>query len=177
MTLFHCFSLQVEIKLDELPDDDVETKEPEIFDVELEEKQAEIEEMANKLDVMMDIFLDYLNKRPASEIDEIYNILMKCFDQIIIQTHKSKYTQFILFFLCNMKSSYCEHFLNYLCNKMASSNETLHIRQICAAYIGNFFLSFIRGSNKHRMLSLERISEKIKEQRKCFLLLFLFFFF
>jgi len=138
MIIDKMIQIDVEIKLDELPDDDVETKEPQIFDVEVEERQVEIEEMANKLDVMMDIFLDYLSKRSSSEIDEFYHILVKCFDRIIIQTHKSKYTQFILFFLCNMKPSFCEQFLTYLCNKMIDSNESLHIRQACAAYIGSF---------------------------------------
>jgi len=115
----------------------------------LELKQLEISEMAEKLDSLMKLLFEYLRDLKmkednhieatlGGELDEVFNLFLRLFDCAILNTHKSKYTQFLLFFLCQFKMHYTKCFLGYLLNKLADSNNHSLTRCTCAAYIGSF---------------------------------------
>jgi hypothetical protein len=57
--------LQVEIKLEDLLAEE-ETEDTEIFDVEIEHRQSEVEEMAEKMDQIMLVVIPYIEKQIVS---------------------------------------------------------------------------------------------------------------
>jgi hypothetical protein len=75
-------------------------------------------------------------------------ILLRAFDAIIVRTHRSKFTQFLIYLACKLEASFAHQFLNYLCHKLCYDNGPIYIRQTCAAYLGSFigraaFLSIV----------------------------------
>ncbi|EAL62647.1 hypothetical protein DDB_G0289587 [Dictyostelium discoideum AX4] len=115
--------IDVSISLDEMPDDeDLQ------FDIEgnastntAEEQEGKIN--AQKLDILMNLMLDYfdvrfgLAKKDSGNIfyfdgcelqdkstqDDLFANLVKIFDQTILPTYKSKYTQYLLFYICRIQ--------------------------------------------------------------------------
>ena len=84
--------LDVMIELEDAPDDDEEEL---VFEVELE-----VPEMAEKLDVMMDIMMDFIDECISQGLaGEVWPQFLKLFDTKVLTTHKSKYTQFLIFYL------------------------------------------------------------------------------
>ncbi|GMH99896.1 hypothetical protein TrVE_jg6091 [Triparma verrucosa] len=116
LLLTRCIEIDVEIKISndgnatvkENREDDVT-----IFEIdgitgeatrEAEERRArpraesiEADEYADKLDEMLLVLFKYLEKK--SQPKELYNTLLKTFEENIMSTHKSKFTQFIFFYL------------------------------------------------------------------------------
>eukprot|EP01098_Paradermamoeba_levis_P015850 TRINITY_DN828_c0_g3_i2.p1 TRINITY_DN828_c0_g3~~TRINITY_DN828_c0_g3_i2.p1 ORF type:complete len:666 (+),score=208.21 TRINITY_DN828_c0_g3_i2:67-2064(+) len=140
--------IDVEIKLD---DDEEDLQ----FDVELEEKKHDTEadetpEQANKLDQMMDLVFAFLRQNcalqtvspsassPKNPSDQLFEILLFIFDTTIIKTFKSKFTQFLLFYLCSLKPVYSELFLAYLLNKLLDNSTSTLTKQLCVSYAGSF---------------------------------------
>jgi len=136
-------SIDVEIRLEDFIDDDEDLQ----FEVELETKDSfkikdpEQRIMAEKLDAMMSRTFEYLKEQ--SEIQHVsedtFRYLLQIFDRSILNTHKSKYTQFLLFYMCSLQANYSEAFLGYLLHKLLYDNNTHPIgKQACACYIGSF---------------------------------------
>lgn len=135
--------IDVEIKLEDIPDDDPDQQaEQGVFDLEVRGEEAnrqDIEDMANKLDALMDLLLAWLTtQQSAGRGEELFGVLLKAFDRLILRTHKSKFTQFILFFIGRVHPLYNEKFLAYLSQKLYDEQETLVARQTCAAYLGSY---------------------------------------
>ncbi|GMH72472.1 hypothetical protein TL16_g05923, partial [Triparma laevis f. inornata] len=116
LTLTRCIEIDVEIKISH--DGDVTVKENREDDVTLFEidgltgeatKEAEetkrrpraesieADEYADKLDEMLLVLFKYLEKKSTPKT--LYEILLKTFEDNIMSTHKSKFTQFIFFYL------------------------------------------------------------------------------
>ena len=58
--------------------------------------------MADKLDKVMGILFDFIERFVKNGEDRLFlffDYLLYIFDQVVIKTHKSKYTQFLLYFL------------------------------------------------------------------------------
>ena len=131
----------MEIKLEDIPDDEPDQAEQGVFDLEVRGEEAnrqDMEDMANKLDALMDLLLAWLiTQQSAGRGEELFGVLLKAFDRLILRTHKSKFTQFILFFIGRVHPAYNEKFLAYLSQKLYDEHETLVVRQTCAAYLGN----------------------------------------
>lgn len=93
---------QVEIKIEVLEEDD----EDDIFDMEMTEHAAD---MATKLDALMDILFTFLfreSQKSISHQEQLFLMLLQLFDTFILKTHKSKYVQFLLFYMCAMNVNY-----------------------------------------------------------------------
>jgi hypothetical protein len=124
----------VEIKIEMLEE---EEDEDEIFDMEMTEHAAD---MATKLDALMDILFTFLfreTQRSEKHREQVFFILMQLFDTFILKTHKSKYVQFLLFYVCAMDANYVHvpppssNFLAFL----FSSNDFLCIKHIYLYYV------------------------------------------
>jgi RNA polymerase I-specific transcription initiation factor RRN3 len=151
-----CLPWQVEIDLDQMQDDDDDDDEQFQLDEEIASATRQQPDMAHKMDSMMEIMFQYLNFKEDSS-DEIFGILIRIFGEItpllcdgacesylipladatILPAHKSKYTQFLLFYMCRLKPSYTDHFLDHVLSRLVDGRDKL-IRLICAAYIGSF---------------------------------------
>jgi RNA polymerase I-specific transcription initiation factor RRN3 len=130
--------VDVEIRLESFVDEDEDDEVQ--FTFEMGENEAP-NEMATKLDVMMNLmftFVDSFCNKGEKEKKETFALLLQIFDTFILKTHKSKYTQFLLFYICQMDPSFSEAFVVYLLNKMLDCSNHSLTRCTCAAYIASF---------------------------------------
>jgi RNA polymerase I-specific transcription initiation factor RRN3 len=101
--------------LEDLPEESDDLQ----FEVELDNSApVNTEETAKKLDSMMMVMFEYLDAAfglcdgeehkhtfPPMSLnkthrEQLFNILLQIFDKYILTTYKSKYTQFLLFYVC-----------------------------------------------------------------------------
>lgn len=154
--------LDVDIKLEDIPDYEDEQLQ---FDVEMDNHGSqtianEAQVLADKLDAMMHLMFEYLdsmfgqksssnnndlfNIRELKRPEELFHMLLRIFDDFILNTYKSKYTQFLLFYVCRLKrnngskSPFAEPFLAYLLNKLVDNTVHSTVRLACAGYLGSF---------------------------------------
>lgn len=82
--------------------------------------------------------MEYLASQGADEVKDTYVSLKKAFDRLIVNTHKPKYCQYLLFFFCNRHADFVNDFLNHLFltleNESASNLQKIN----CVLYIGSF---------------------------------------
>eukprot|EP01133_Synstelium_polycarpum_P012166 gene12166-14240_t len=115
--------IDVSITIEELPDEEEDLQ----FNIESNnnnsgntKKVQEVATMAQKLDILMLLMFQYLDacfgvdKRDNMFIfegcqendlktqDELFHNIVKAFDSTILLTHKSKYTQFLVFYPCRL---------------------------------------------------------------------------
>lgn len=146
--------MQVEIRLDDPDENDL------IFNVELDaasgggggggidgrdasahaafnEQQAD---MVSKLDMMMGQAFAYLDElcRTPTQTQAMFRILLKVFDRAVLHTHRSKYTQFLLFYVCHVDISFATQFVGYLIKTGIESTQHTITRQAALAYAGSF---------------------------------------
>ena len=92
----------MEIKIESLDEED----EDEIqFDMEI----TDAADMGTKLDALMDILFTFIfreSQRSEKHREQMFFMLMQLFDTFILKTHKSKYVQFLLFYVCAMDINY-----------------------------------------------------------------------
>ena len=79
-----------------------------------------------KLDELMCLMFEYLSQvrqRASDEFsDEVFESLLRVFERTILRTHKSRFTQFLLFFFASSKNNYAEAFVRRL----------VHVRRLLA---------------------------------------------
>eukprot|EP01130_Rhizamoeba_saxonica_P018354 TRINITY_DN914_c0_g1_i4.p1 TRINITY_DN914_c0_g1~~TRINITY_DN914_c0_g1_i4.p1 ORF type:complete len:528 (-),score=91.42 TRINITY_DN914_c0_g1_i4:110-1693(-) len=142
--------IDVEIRLEDLPDEDELFLENDdefgLFVMDDEQELANNNDIeiayknnANKLDAMLGLMIQYLEAVPEGERrDNVFKNMLKAFDSLLLHTHKSKFTQFLIFFICKQNRDYATYFLKYLFNKLEVEVESPIIQRTCAAYIGSF---------------------------------------
>ncbi|KAI2492782.1 RNA polymerase I specific transcription initiation factor RRN3 [Fragilaria crotonensis] len=67
-----------------------------------------IDEMAEKLDSIMVLLFRYVESRVENDpqaLSKLFHILVPVFESTILTTHRSKFVQFILFYLCGIVPS------------------------------------------------------------------------
>ncbi|KAF9903297.1 hypothetical protein EC991_003989 [Linnemannia zychae] len=114
---------------------------------------VDIKEMTKKLDVMLLLVFTYLkdyfdaNRHlPAAEfqgllqtpVERLFFQLMHVFMGSILQTFKSRHTQFILFYFISLSPHFSDLFLGALGNKIMDKSQPEVIRVSAAAYISSF---------------------------------------
>ncbi|KAJ4458266.1 putative RNA polymerase I-specific transcription initiation factor RRN3 [Paratrimastix pyriformis] len=72
------------------------------------------------------------------DAESLFNGLMRTFDSSIISTHKSKYTQFLVFFACALQPQFGDLFLTHMLERLSQRGLHSQVRQAVAAYIGSF---------------------------------------
>ena len=99
-----------------------------------------VDEMADKMDSLMELTLSHLRHRISrGEIQHVWKSLLDAFEGIILQTHRSKFTQFVVFYVSSMSPVYCaKSLLHLLLQKLSDKNQAPIVRSACAAYIGSF---------------------------------------
>eukprot|EP00009_Paramoeba_aestuarina_P009048 CAMPEP_0201518838 /NCGR_PEP_ID=MMETSP0161_2-20130828/9567_1 /ASSEMBLY_ACC=CAM_ASM_000251 /TAXON_ID=180227 /ORGANISM="Neoparamoeba aestuarina, Strain SoJaBio B1-5/56/2" /LENGTH=599 /DNA_ID=CAMNT_0047916721 /DNA_START=36 /DNA_END=1832 /DNA_ORIENTATION=+ len=147
--------IDVEIPLDEVIEDDEEMEKNEEadelqFEMQMEpaggdkpkESQEKIRDMADKLDQIMGILFDFTNhfvKKREDRLFLLFDYFLYIFDQVVIKTHKSKYTQFLLYYLLSLcPESKSEEFLGYLFNKFLDKSQHESVRLCALQYVASF---------------------------------------
>ncbi|OLY82210.1 RNA polymerase I-specific transcription initiation factor rrn3 [Smittium mucronatum] len=108
-------------------------------------------EMVSKLDSMLFLLFSYFRDNhligPRRSFDT-FSLALELFDQIILPTYKSRYTQFFIFYLCSLDTSYSDLFLGHLVSKIgqpvefgraiSSSSRSAVLRMSAASYLSSF---------------------------------------
>lgn len=134
LAIKNILQIDVEIKIESLDEED----EDEIqFDMEI----TDAADMGTKLDALMDILFTFIfreSQRSEKHREQMFFMLMQLFDTFILKTHKSKYVQFLLFYVCAMDINYTHAFVRYLLEKVMDVSNHPLTRSTCAAYLGSF---------------------------------------
>lgn len=148
-------AIDVEIKLDE-NEEDIFTMD-DFLDDELLPPDAGtgVDEMADKLDQMMLVVFEHVAKsvsnggaqtNPTSENGKldapkaalVFKSLLKVFEHSILNTHRSKYPQFLLFFVCAMDPQFQDVFISQLLSASLDAQTPPVTRYSCAVYLASF---------------------------------------
>ncbi|MCO5601785.1 hypothetical protein L7F22_055910 [Adiantum nelumboides] len=113
--------------------------------------------VADKMDVLMDMTLQHLQKCvEAGRIEQVFSTLMMSFQSTILDTFKSKFTQFLIFYVCSLSpSSLGEQFTSLLCEILTSPSRPSNTRMSAAAYLASFIA-------RAKYLPLNIISSSLK---------------
>jgi len=100
----------------------------------------QVDEMADKMDSLMELTLSHLRHRISrGEVQNVWKALLDAFEGIVLQTHRSKFTQFVVFYVASTSPVYCsKSLLHLLLQKLADKNQAQIVRSASAAYIGSF---------------------------------------
>lgn len=101
-------------------------------------------EEAEKLDVMMVHFFEYINRTcyKNGELQwevtkRLYRELLFVFEKCILPTFGCSHVQFIMFYMVSMKSELCDGFIDYLWKLVQNPNKQAIYRQSAVSYIGS----------------------------------------
>uniref|UniRef100_A0A0C9S8N3 TSA: Wollemia nobilis Ref_Wollemi_Transcript_4138_2773 transcribed RNA sequence n=1 Tax=Wollemia nobilis TaxID=56998 RepID=A0A0C9S8N3_9CONI len=97
-------------------------------------------EVADKMDMLMELTLNHL-KLCAEEgrLPQVYDTLMHSFQSTIMNTHKSKFTQFLIFYLCSLAPATCgANFASMLCDIFTNKSRAANTRMTAAAYLASY---------------------------------------
>ncbi|GIL51718.1 hypothetical protein Vafri_7665 [Volvox africanus] len=99
-----------------------------------------VDEMANKLDSLMELTFEHLRRRiAAGELRQMWETLVASFERTILNTHRSKFTQFLLFYVCFQSPIYCSQSLvRLLLSRLRDARHAPITRTACAAYLASF---------------------------------------
>jgi RNA polymerase I-specific transcription initiation factor RRN3 len=93
----------------EIKDDEKESQKKEESEKFKNQKgQDQVSEMAEKLDTLMYLTFDHLHssiKNGVKTARQLYKMVIAAFDSVILTTHRSKFTQFLILFLCGLDNN------------------------------------------------------------------------
>jgi len=73
--------------------------------------------------------------------EQTFLVLLRIFDELILNTHKSKYTQFLIFYVCKFGGEHCplaQRFVAHLLHKVMDPSNGSSQRMASCAYLGSF---------------------------------------
>ena len=99
-----------------------------------------LDEMADKMDVIMDMTFDHLQTCVQNgHGDLVFETLMRSFQTTVLDTYKSKFTQFLIFYLCSLAPATCGNaFAALLCDIFESKSRPPNTRMSAAAYLASY---------------------------------------
>ncbi|XP_077390140.1 RNA polymerase I-specific transcription initiation factor RRN3 isoform X2 [Festucalex cinctus] len=101
--------------------------------------------VAERLDSLMTILLAYIKNvchvngtLHTDRTKALYKDLLDVFDKLILPTHASCHTQYMLFYLCSFRLALAEAFLEHLWKILQNPSQPAVLRQAAAGYMGSF---------------------------------------
>lgn len=111
----------------------------------LDEDNCMENEMADKLDILMEILFKYIcevthinGEHSIDASAEMFNELLLVFENVILPTHASCHVQFVMFQVCSFDQEFANSLLDVCWEKIKDPNTPAILRQACAAYIASF---------------------------------------
>lgn len=127
--------------LDDSEDSDDESDTDEEMDQELL-RTREITKNVEKMDYMLDMLFTYHENQFASPSASIrassLDILLSQFRTIILPTHRSRHTQFLLFHFVQQSPAYVDVFVGLCAQTCFDKKRPAMVRQAAAAYLASF---------------------------------------
>ena len=105
----------------------------------IKNKAMMVDKTAEILDVTMNIFFKYLKRdlNDQQRRDTILHVLHDIFNKTILRTHRSKYVQFILFWVGSEYPTFAKSMIHNLLQKLEEKSIHMYERRTCAAYIAS----------------------------------------
>ncbi|KAF8974886.1 hypothetical protein BGZ46_009641, partial [Entomortierella lignicola] len=110
-----------------------------------------IKDMTRKLDGMLYLVFSYMkeyidscqhlsneNGQPAMPVQELFLVLLSIFMKTILQTFKSRHTQFLLFYCISLSPQFSDYFLGALLQQIMDKSQPQVVRVAAAAYMSSF---------------------------------------
>lgn len=129
-------------------DDDNESDGDVEYDDDDEDSDAvsNIRETVDKLDSMLYILFEYYSKslptkythEPKLSAMDTFELLLRMFDNTILPTYRSRFTQFLLFWAAQKSPEFTNHFCVSIIEKALDNTRPQKARQAAAAYIASF---------------------------------------
>merc|ERR1719316_1396695 len=101
--------------------------------------------MSQVLDAMMMKVLEFLQRRLSKrengiQVDEhnLVKSLLEIFDTHVLTTYRSRYVQFLFFYISSLKPQWTEDFLTLLLRTLHNLQESPVKRRMAAGYLGSF---------------------------------------
>lgn len=138
----HCTRQEIECAEDSREDDD--TMEMDDVEPSTNSSKGMAHELANKLDVLMEVMLKYLSKETCNDGElnwettkSLFKDFLVIFEKLILPTYNCLHVQFLIFYLCSVKECLCEVFIDLLWKKFALPSTPPVLRHSCIAYISS----------------------------------------
>ena len=146
--------LEIQVELEEL--EEANAQESARFDSEGNQSDPEsesdvesvilvnISEMAMKLDSLMSMVMDYiasaqrLFRDSPDELSEFLHPFLNIFESSLLSTHRSRYTQFIWFYICSLDHSFADLFLGILVGKSIDERTSTPVRISAVSYLASY---------------------------------------
>ncbi|KAF9580611.1 hypothetical protein BGW38_002672 [Lunasporangiospora selenospora] len=135
-------------------DNDLESDDGNESDDESEAEEVavlNIKEMTHKLDGMLYYVFSYLESvvqscrsipsqdgHPPLPIQELFMTLLSIFMKTILQTYKSRHTQFVLFYFVSLSPQFSDYFLGTLGEQILNKSRPEVVRVAAAAYMSSY---------------------------------------
>ncbi|KAA6429038.1 MAG: hypothetical protein FRX49_01148 [Trebouxia sp. A1-2] len=103
--------------------------------------RSPIDETADTLDSLMELTFDHLLWRcnDAAQLQRTWTVMLAAFDRTLLHTYRSKFTQFLVYYLCQQSLSGCASaFVSFLLKRIHDPNRPAITRTACAAYLASF---------------------------------------
>ena len=99
-----------------------------------------VDETADKLDSMMEMVMEHLQRRiAAGQLPSTWDTALAAFERTILHTHRSKFVQYLLFFLArHAPEQCCGSFVGFLLSRITDRLQPPITRSAAAAYAGSF---------------------------------------
>lgn len=101
----------------------------------------DVSEMADKLDSMLLLLLSFLDSKINEEgviKEKVLNQILKIFENQILLTHKSKFVQFLLFYLASKDSKFATLIPKFLSSFFFDERSSFLKRQSAVVYLGSY---------------------------------------
>lgn len=99
-----------------------------------------IDETADALDSLMEQTFEHLVWRcQQGQLQRAWAVMMSTFERTLLLTYRSKFTQFLVYYMCQQSLTGCTApFLSFLLKRIHDPNRPVITRTACAAYLASF---------------------------------------
>ncbi|GBF88999.1 hypothetical protein Rsub_01498 [Raphidocelis subcapitata] len=99
-----------------------------------------VDEAVDKLDSMMELVLQHMARRcEAGQLPQLWATLLAAFERSLLHTHRSKFTQYLLFRACaEDPARCCGAFVSALLSRLRDARQAPITRAAAAAYLASF---------------------------------------
>ena len=97
--------------------------------------------MAEKLDAMLVLVLEFIDNQLSKgeeSADRLFHHLMALFEEKILIIHRSKFVQYILFYITSKVKKYCYYFIRRILQLFYNEGISSMIRQSAIAYLASY---------------------------------------
>jgi RNA polymerase I-specific transcription initiation factor RRN3 len=107
---------------------------------------SDFKQMFAKLDALMTLMFTYITDLPRtpstpdteSDLESVFYSMIEIFETTILQTHRTKSAQFLLFYITSLDASFPESFMGMLVSHLLDEKPSSVIRVAATSYLGSF---------------------------------------